>query len=249
MLGFFLIQHFKMILNTPGWWQKVLPGAIMNLLPTLALSALLAGLVDPVVGGVLTVAGLAVFLVAWGYLYRVFIDGLNGTKELVVYDWFGWRDYALAGLWLFLIALGYCCLAAFGLGAIISILGWVPSLDNPESAGPLSFLLIIVMVFFYGFFPIVFARYAAEQRLWAAFEPGPLWVDLKRVVSGPYIQTCFGLFGVSMMGNIVLGLLPGVGIVLASFFWFFIMIIFARAFGLLIRQSLAPPEPPVSSMN
>jgi len=241
MLGLFLIQHFKLILNTPKWWQKVLPGGIMNLLPTLALSAMLMGMVDPIVGVVLTVAGLGVFLVAWGYLYRVFIDGLNGTEELVLYDWFSWRDYALAGFCLFLIALGWCVLAAVGLGAIISMFGWTPSMDNPESAGPLSFLLILVMIFFYGFFPVVFTRYAAEGRLWAAFEPGPLWADLKRVVSGAYIQTCFGLFGVSMMGNLVLGFLPRVGIVFASFFWFLIMIIFSRAFGLMIRQALTPP--------
>jgi hypothetical protein len=249
MLGVFLIQHFKLILNTPGWWRKILPGGIMNLLPTLALNAVLTGAVDPVMGGVLTLAGLAVFLIAWGYLYRVFIDGLNGTEELVVYDWLGWRDYAIAGFWLFLIALGYCVLAAFFLGAIISMFGLTPSMDNPESAGPLSFLLILAMVFFYGFFPVAFTRYAAEGRLWAAFEPGPLWRDLKRVVSGAYIQTCFGLFGVSMMGNIVLGLLPHIGIALASFFWFLIMIVFARIFGLMIRRALTPPQSPVSSFN
>jgi hypothetical protein len=183
-------------------------------------------------------------------LYRIFIDGLNGTEELVLYDWFAWRDYVLAGFWLFLIAVGYCFLAAFGLGAIISILGWTPSMDNPESAGPLSFLFLLAMTFFYGFFPVVFTRYAAERRLWAAFEPGPLWADLKRVISGAYIQTCFGLFGISMMGNLVLGFLPRVGIVFASFFWFLIMIIFARAFGLMIRQALTPPsQPPTPYAN
>ena len=249
MLGFFLIEHFKLIFNTPNWWQKIIPGGIMNLLPTLALSAMLAGVIDPVMGGILTLLGMAAFLVAWGYLYRVFIDGLNGAETLVLYDWAAWRDYVVAGFWLLLIALGYCVLAAFALGALISVFGWVPSLDNPESAGPLSFIIIFAMVFFYGFFPVVFARYAAEGRLWAAFEPEPVWTDLKRVVSGPYIQTCFGLFGVSMIGNVVLGLLPTVGIVLASFFWFLVMVIFARAFGLMIRQALAPPQPPVVSEN
>lgn len=219
----------------------------MNLLPTLALGATVAGLVDVVSGAVLTVAGLAVFLVAWGYLYRVFVDGLNGTEQLILPDWDVWRDYALAGFWLFLIALGYCFLAAIGLGALISVFGWMPNADNPESAAPLSLLVILAMVFFYGFFPIVYTRYAAEGRIWAAFEPGPLWGDIKKIVSGAYIQTCFGLFGVSMMANIVLGLLPYVGIVLASFFWFLIMIIFSRAFGLLIRQSLTPPSPHVES--
>jgi hypothetical protein len=109
-------------------------------------------------------------------------------------------------------------------------------------------LLIVVMVFFYGFFPVVFTRYAAEGRLWAAFEPWPLWVDLKRVVTGAYIQTCLGLFGISMMGNLVLGLLPQIGMLLGSFFWFLVMIIFARAFGLMIRQSLTGSHPP-QTMN
>jgi hypothetical protein len=117
MLGFFIIQHFKLIIKMPDWWRKILPGAIMNLLPTLALSALLTGAVGPGAGVVLTLAGLAVFLVAWGYLYRIFIDGLNGAEQLVLPAWDGWRDYALAGFWLFIIALGYCCLAA---------LAWVP---------------------------------------------------------------------------------------------------------------------------
>lgn len=251
MLGLFLIQHFRLILNTPQWWTKILPGGMMNLMPTLALVALVGGGVTPTIGVLLVIAGVAVFLIAWGYLYRVFIDGLNGKPQLVLYDWYNWRDYGLAGFWLFLIALGYGIIATFAFGALISMFGWTPNFENPESAGSISFLIILLMIFFYGFFPVVFARYAAEGRLWAAFEPGPIWADLKRIVSGAYVQMCLGLFGVSMMGNLVLGLLPTVGVVLASVFWFLVMVIFARAFGLLIRQSLNPPqqEPPDYSQN
>jgi hypothetical protein len=142
-----------------------------------------------------------------------------------------------------LIVLGYFFATVVGLSALISILGITPDTQSTEDLGVLSFVLLLTLVFFYGFFPIVFMRFAAEGRVWAAFEPGPVWRDIKRIVRGEYVQTCFGLFGLSLLGNLVLGLIPYAGVVLASNFWFLMMVVFARIFGLMIRASLLPKEP------
>jgi len=244
MFGLLLIHLFRSVFQMPDWWRKVLPGGTLNLMPTLVLGLLLAGQLAPTLGIVLLVISFGFFLIAWGYLYRIFIDALNGTEVFVLPDWADLRGYALAGFWIFLIALGYGMMAALGVYALLSVFGGMPRADAPESLGILSFLLLGVLIFFYGFLPVVLTRFAAERRVWAAFEPGPVWRDLKRVVGGAYIQVCFGLFGISLLGNLVLGLVPGVGVILAANFWFLLMAVFSRIFGLMIRERLMPQEPP-----
>lgn len=244
MFGLLLIHLFRSIFQMPDWWRKVLPGGTLNLLPTLVLGLLLTGQLALTAGIVLMVISFGFFLIAWGYLFRIFIDALNGTEVFVLPEWSGFRGYALAGFWLFLISLGYGLLASVGIYALLSVLGGMPSAEAPETLGILSFVLLGVLIFFYGFLPIVFTRFAAEGRAWAAFEPGPVWRDLKRVVGGAYVQACFGLFGISLLGNLVLGLVPGVGVILAANFWFVLMAVFARIFGLMIRERLMPAEPP-----
>jgi len=222
----------------------MLPGGGLNLMPTVVLALLLTGQVALPIGVALLCVAFGFFLIAWGYLFRVFVEGLNGTESFVLPDWQAWRTYGLAGFWLFLIAAGYFVIAAVGISALISMLGLIPTDTTSEAIGPLSFFMLLVLVFFYGFFPVVFTRFAAEGRVWSAFEPGPLWEDLRKIVKADYVQACLGLFGLSLLGNLLLGALPVIGVVLASFFWFTVMVVFARVFGQMIRFALSPKGPP-----
>ena len=238
MFGILLISTIRTLFRTPAWWRQIIPGGVLNLLSTQVLVLILSGQIGVEVGVVLLIITFALLLIAWGYLYRIFVDALNGNETLVMPSWSNWRAYALAGFWLLVIALGYSVIAVAGLSMIISVLGLMPG--TAEEAGPLSLLLMFAFIFFYGFFPIVFTRFAAEGRVWAAFEPGPVWRDLKKIARGDYIQACFGLFGVSLLGNLVLGAVPQVGLALASGFWFLVMVLFSRVLGSLIRLALTP---------
>ena len=192
-------------------------------------------------GGVLLIVTIGLLCIAWGYLYRIFVDALNGTESLNLPSWSNWWAYGVAGFWLFLIVLGYSVIGVAGFVMLVSVLGLIPG--SVEEAGAPALLLLFTVIFFYGFFPVVFTRFAAEGRVWMAFEPGPVWRDLRQVVRLDYVQACFGLFGISLLGSLILGQLSLVGVVLASVFNFLLLVVFTRVLGLLIRRALKPGPP------
>ena len=241
MFGIILFHTLRTVFQTPNWWQKIVPGGALNLLPMLVLGLILAEQIGPEIGGVLLIVTFGLLLIAWGYLYRIFVDALNGTESLHLPSWGNWWAYGVAGFWLFLIVLGYGVIGFVSFSMVVSVLGLIPS--SVEEAGAISLFVILAIIFFYGFLPIVFTRFAAEGRVWMAFEPGPVWRDLRQIVRADYVQACFGLFGISLLGNLILGYLPWVGLALASAFNFLVMVIFTRVFGLLIRGTLKPGPP------
>ena len=241
MFGIILFHTLRTVFQTPNWWQKIVPGGALNLLPMLVLGLILSEQIGPEIGGVLLIVTFGLLLIAWGYLYRIFVDALNGTESLNLPSWSNWWAYGVAGFWLFLIVLGYGVIGFVSFSMVVSVLGLIPS--SVEEAGAISLFVILAIIFFYGFLPIVFTRFAAGGRVWMAFEPGPVWRDLRQVVRADYVQACFGLFGISLLGNLILGYLPWVGLALASAFNFLVMVIFTRVFGLLIHSTLKPGPP------
>ena len=241
MFGIILFNTLRSLFNTPRWWGKIIPGGVLNLPPALVLVLIFTGQIGPGMGGVLLIVTIGLLCIAWGYLYRIFVDALNGTESLNLPPWSNWWAYGVAGFWLFLIVLGYTVIGVAGFVMVVSVLGLIPSFV--EEAEALSLLLIFTVIFFYGFFPIVFTRFAAEGRVWMAFEPGPVWRDLRQIVRVDYIQACFGLFGISLLGSLILGQLSLIGVVLTAMFNFFLMVVFTRVLGLLIRRTLKPGPP------
>ena len=241
MFGIILFNTLRSLFKTPRWWQKIIPGGVLNLPPALVLVLVLSGQTGLVVGGVLLIVTIGVLCIAWGYLYRIFVDALNGTESLHLPSWGSWWAYGVAGFWLFLIVLGYSVIGVAGFIMVVSVLGLIPG--SVEEAGPMFLLITLLVIFFYGFFPIVFMRFAAEGRMWMAFEPGPVWRDFRRIVRADYIQACLGLFGISLLGSLILGQLSLVGVVLTAMFNFFLMVVFTRVLGLLIRNALKSGPP------
>ena len=241
MFGIILFNTLRTLFQTPGWWQKIIPGGALNLLPTLVLVLILTGQIGLELAGVLLVVTFGLLFIAWGYLYRIFVDALNGTESLNLPSWSNWWAYGVAGFWLFLIVLGYSVIGIAGFAMVVSVLGLMPS--SVEEAGTSALLLLFTIIFFYIFFPIVFTRFAAEGRVWMAFEPGPVWRDLRQIVRIDYIQACLGLFGISLLGSLILEHLSWVGLILASMFNFFLLVVFTRVLGLLIRRTLKPGPP------
>ena len=241
MFGIILFNTLRTVFQAPGWWQKIVPGGALNLLSALVLVLILTGQIGLGIGGVLLIVAIGLLFITWGYLYRIFVDALNGTESLNLPSWSNWWAYGVAGFWLFLIVLGYSVIGFASFAMVISVLGLIPS--SIEEAGPMLLLFTLMVIFFYGFFPIVFTRFAAEGRVWMAFEPGPVWRDLRQIVRSDYIQACLGLFGISLLGSLILGQLSLVGVVLTAVFNFFLMVVFTRVLGLLIRRALKPGPP------
>lgn len=235
MFGILLLHVIRDLFQTPRWGWAMIPGAALNLLFTQVLVLFL----DEEMGieletwAVLFFGSLGLSLIAWGYAYRIFVDALNGAESLVLPSWRDWWAYGLAGLWLLPIAVGYSVIVIAWLSMVISILGLKLSVIP----------ILLTVVFYNGFLPIAFARFAAKGRVWMAFEPGPIGRDIRRIMRGDYVQTCFGLFGFSILGNMVLSYLPWGGLALASAYNFVLMVIFARIFGLLIRNALGEDTP------
>ena len=120
---------------------------------------------------------------------------------------------------------------------MISAVGLTPSAEDPQQMSRLLMLMMATSLFLYSFLPIAFARYAAEGRIWAAFAPTALWDDLRQVVSGRYVQACLSFYGLSLMGNLVLGAIPGVGLPLVGVFLFYLTLVYASVFGRMIGDA------------
>ena len=234
MFGPIFIEAIRAPLKDPEWVRKCLVGGLLLLMPMLLLLvSVLLGL-GPVPFLALLVLGLAPFFVLLGYLYWIFIDALNGVEPTGLPDWREWRPCFFAGFYLFLIAVGYVVIVAVGVMALLSVLGLIPMGEDPGKLSALMVLLMLGSVLLYGFFPIAFARFAAEHRVWAAFDPGAIWADIRGTVTGDYVRACFGFYGLSLMGNLVLGWIPYLGLPLTAVYLFYVMVVFTRVFGRMI---------------
>ena len=198
-----------------------------------------ASRVRVVVGGLLSIIPFVNF-VAWGYLYRVFIDGLNGTPSLVLPSWGEWRAYWSVGLRLFVITLGYLVLIAFAGVAVLTIFA-SGSFDDPQKILTIGLLSLAA---FNILSPVVYARYAEERRIWAAFEPDVLYRDLRRIVRIDYVQLCLLYLGIWMMTFLILVGIPYLGPVVLSVLHFYLSLVFAFVFGRIVGGRRLPSESP-----
>lgn len=244
MFGMYLMLALRSPLQDPRCLQKCLVGGALVLVPTVLLPSLLSESlpIPAIFVGVLI--GLALVFAVWGYVYRIFVDSLNEVEGPVLPAWQLWKVYILAGIWLFLIVLGYLIIAAFGMFGLISILGVMPTGDDPQQLSGILFLMMLVSMLLYSFLPIAFARFAAERKVWASFEPWTIWKDIRRIVRGEYIQACFGFYGLLLVGNVILGQLPFVGLPLVSLYVFYLTIVFAQVFGRMIGNANRDPRIP-----
>ncbi len=228
------IESLRAPFKDPEWLPKVLVGGLLDLgLVLLAHWGLSSGSLTPVFFALVPV-GLFLKLVAWGYLYRIFIDGLNGTKWTELPSWRDWKPFSIAGFWLFIIVLGFAFLAVVGLLALLAPFGGTPTSKEPEGVAMLVPGLLATFAVLSGFFPIAFARLAAEGKVWAAFDPGALLKDIREVVRADYIQSCFTFFFFWLAGNLVLSTLPYIGLPLVSIYLFYVIAVFAQVFGRVI---------------
>ena len=177
-------------------------------------------------------------IVSWGYVYRVFVDALNGVEFRQLPEWGAWKQYAGVGVRLGVIFSGYLFLVGLGALAVMAVLGLVPPGEDPTRLSAVTLLAIGAAMMLYGFLPVVFARFAAERKIWASFDPGAVLSELRRVIrGGRYTQACLGFFlsyGLLLLLNLILGAVPPVAMFVGSVGSFYLMVVFAWVFGWLI---------------
>lgn len=234
MFGRGFIEAARAPFQDPNWLRKFSLGGLLSLLSQLALGLMIADQVPKVLLPVIMIFALILMFVVWGYLFRIFVDSLNGLERKMLPDWQDWKGYATAGFWLFLVMLGYVLIAAIGLWGLLSVLGVLPFDGRQEQVAKLLIIIMATCAFLYGFFPIVFARFAAEGRIWSCFDPAAIWGDIRTVVGGDYIRSCLSFYGFSIVGNLVLVGLPYIGLPLVSIYLFYLMAVFSLIFGSLI---------------
>ncbi len=241
MFGPFLAFALRAPLQDERWRQKVLVGGLLSLLPNLAL--LLAvfmalGKVSRMLAPVAVVFFVFPTVVSWGYVYRVFVDALNGLEFRRLPEWSDWRSYAGVGIRLGVIYLGYLFLVGLGALAVMAVFGLFPPGEDPTRLSAVTLLAIGAAMMLYGLLPIVFARFAAERKIWASFDPGAILSDVGRAFrGGRYTQACLGFylcFGLLLFLNLILGAVPPVAMFVGSIGSFYLMVVFAWVFGWLI---------------
>lgn len=177
-------------------------------------------------------------LVWWGYVYRVFVDALNGLEFRRMPEWGAWKQYAGVGVRLGVIYLGYLFLVGLGALAVMAVLGLVPPGEDPTRLSAITLLLIGTAMMLYGLLPVVFARFAAEGKIWASFDPGAILSDIRRVIrGGRYTQACLAFYlsyGLLFLLNVILAAVPPVAMFVLSVGSFYLMVVFAWVFGWLI---------------
>ncbi len=241
MFGPFLAFALRAPLQDERWRQKILLGGLLSLLPTLALLLALfmaLGKVSMMLAPVAVVFFVVPTLVSWGYVYRVFVDALNGLEFRRLPEWGAWRQYAVAGVRLGVIFLGYLFLVGLGTLAVMAVMGLVPPGEDPTRLSAVTMLVIGAGMVLYGILPVVFARFAAERKVWASFDPGAIGSDIRRLVrGGRYTQAClafYALYGLLLLSNLILGAVPPVAMFVGSVGSFYLMVVFAWVFGWLI---------------
>ena len=245
MFGVYLMMAIRSPLRDPAWLQKCLLGGALVLVPTLLLQFILNTAMPVAAVLALAFIGMVLVLAVWGFVYRIFVDSLNqGEGHVLLPDWQPWKIFILAGLQLFLIVVGYLVIAAVGMMGLISILGLMPSGDDPQQLSGLLFLMMLVSMVLYSFYPIAFSRFAADRKVWAAFEPWTIGKDIRRIVRGEYVQACLGFYGLLLVGNLILGSFPLVGLPLVSVYVFYLTTVFAQVFGRMIGASNRKPTVP-----
>lgn len=224
MFGPVFAETMRAPFRDPEWMRKFLVGGLLSSASNLSLGLLISGRVATVFAPVLLVLAAGPIFVVWGYLYRIFVDALNGLELTFLPAWAHWKGFLGAGIYLFLIMLGYVFLASLGL------------LPFVRSAQGISAALVAIVLLLYGFFPIAFARFAAEGRLWAAFDPWALWGDLRVVVTSQYLSACLVFFLLWLAGNLVSLALPFALTPVVAVYLFYVIAVFARLFGMMIGQ-------------
>ncbi|MBW2146546.1 MAG: DUF4013 domain-containing protein [Deltaproteobacteria bacterium] len=171
------------------------------------------------IGGILNIIPVISFL-PWGYAYRIFRKTLQGEDVLPLPPWDRWKEDFISGFKIFVLAVLWAVipLILFKVSALLGLLA-------VAAAGIL--------------FPMALACYAAEERFTHAFRVQHIWQRI-RSTRDRYASawlTCCVLFIVGLF----IWRLPVIGYPLGAFLFFYILLVYARLFGLVCRSEQPLP--------
>ena len=174
------------------------------------------------IGGLLNIVPVICFF-SWGYSYRVLRRTMQGDDVLPLPPWDRWKENFIRGLMIFLLSVCW---------AVIPLI----LVKFNALLGVLTFILAAV------FFPMSLVSYAMKEQCADAFRLDTLW---KRISarSGMYVKAwlvCAFLFVVALF----IYRLPVIGYPVGAFLFFYVLLVYARLFGLVGREAGAGPTLP-----
>ncbi len=168
-----------------------------------------------IIGGILNIIPVICFL-PWGYAYRIFRKTLRGEELLPLPSWDRWKDNFLKGLTIFVLIICWMVIPLYILYKINAVLGLLA----------LAAAAIL--------FPMALSCYAVEERFTDAFRLKKIW---QRIFSS---RTRYASAWLSSCVMFIVGLfiwrLPVIGYPLGAFLFFYILLVYARLFGLACRS-------------
>ncbi len=230
--------------KTPGWTNRLLVGTVL----------LWVGMFVPLVPTVFV----------FGYMVRVARQVIRG-EPLALPEWNDWSRLGLDGLRAAVIGLAYLAPSLIVLvGGWTLYMGvWFGSIFSIEQTGtspseaffalPFLAMAILFLSMFVGFLlqvlglvplPAALMRFAAQDRLGAAFHPGKLWAVIRADKWG-YLGAWVVMLGIGVLAYTFLMLLYFTVILCAALpilgapISLYVLLVGAAAFGQVYRESAA----------
>ena len=179
------------------------------------------------IGGVLNILPVICFF-SWGYAYRIFRQTLLGNDVLPLPFWNRWKDDFIKGFIILVLALCW------------AVIPYILLKVHPL-LGMLAVAAAAVL------FPMTLACYAAEERFVDAFRVKQIWqrVCISRDVYARAWLAC----GVLLVVSLFIWRLPVIGYPVGAFLFFYILLVYARLFGIAGRGMQSPSRPDASGIK
>ena len=162
------------------------------------------------IGGVLNIIPV-ICLFPWGYAYRIFRQTLQGNDVLALPPWDRWKEDFIKGFMILVLVICW---------SVIPYVLW--------NAHPLLGMLAVAVVAVV--FPMAVASYAIEERFADAFRVKHIWQRVRNS-RAPYARAWLAC-GVLFVVGLFIWRLPVIGYPLGAFVFFYILLVYARLFGL-----------------
>lgn len=195
---------------------------------------------------ILLIIGSFIFPLIMGYNYRVMKGGTQPPDSDNLFGMF------IDGIKLFIINLiymiipmiiGLILLIMSGGFEILSMVGTEPANMNAETHSligqlGISFLIFIIVSLIFGLIEIIgMVRFARTGRMGAAFEIGEIIAKIGSIGWGTYIIALIILIIVLVVIDLILGLIPILGLILTIILLPYLSIVSSRYYSLLYDSS------------
>lgn len=169
------------------------------------------------IGGILNIIPVLCFF-SWGYAYRILRQTLQGKEVLPLPSWDRWREDFIKGLMILLLVICWAAIPFIIIWKVNALLG----------------LLAVAVAAI--LFPMALAYYASDESFADAFRVKKIW-QMVRISWNIYARAWLAC-GVLFVVGLFIWRLPVIGYPVGAFLFFYVLLVYARLFGLASRSVL-----------